>query len=91
MHGAFVSLGREGAVGAAGIAAKVLASEETPQSVDVAFSIVRFLALVLVLLLAGGAVVFVAVLGTAARRCGDGSRSASRPRRPGSCSRRWPG
>jgi copper transport protein len=55
VHGAFtVSVG-SAEPGAAGVAARVLAGERTPEEVAVAFWVVRFLSLLLVLLVAGGA------------------------------------
>jgi copper transport protein len=62
VHGAFVFSVGKAQPGAAGIAAKVLAGEETPKSIDLAFWLVRFAALALVLLVAGGGVALAAVL-----------------------------
>ncbi len=66
VHGAFVfSVGQE-QQGARGIAARVLAEEQTPRSVDVAFWFVRFLSIGLILLSVGGSVAFATTLRDAA-------------------------
>jgi copper transport protein len=62
VHGAFVfSVGAAGA-NPAGIAARVLRSEATPESISVGFAVVRFVDLALLLLVAGGAVAVAAVV-----------------------------
>lgn len=75
VHGAFVFSVGEADANAGGIAARVLASEETPRSIDIAFWIVRFLSLGLVLLVAGGSVALATVIGVSAP--GPGRRIAA--------------
>jgi copper transport protein len=67
VHGAFTfSIGAVQA-GAADVAARVLASEKTPEWVSIAFWVVRFLSLLLVLAVAGGAVSLAVCLRDAGR------------------------
>jgi copper transport protein len=62
VHGAFTFSVGSVEPGAAGVAARVLAGERTPEGVTVVFWVVRFLSLLLVLLLAGGALSLVVCL-----------------------------